>query len=158
MRPKVMAEFYEKIFDKRPEMADEDWAGWLVGSSFFNVGKHSKMSGKTKDPGRIMFNLETEQVKEEFARMTDLGAKPVKDPYEMEGMWIATLADPDGNYFQLMSPWKGENKKAMHYICTGGCEGISGHPGVCNTEGCPLKGHELIPCDCADGKHFGKWS
>jgi predicted lactoylglutathione lyase len=21
-------------------------------------------------------------------------------------MWIATFADPDGNYFQLMSPWE----------------------------------------------------
>jgi predicted enzyme related to lactoylglutathione lyase len=28
----------------------------------------------------------------------------IKEPYEMEGGWIATLADPDGNYFQLVSP------------------------------------------------------
>ncbi len=25
---------------------------------------------------------------------------------EIEGFWIATLADPDGNYFQLMTPWE----------------------------------------------------
>jgi len=24
----------------------------------------------------------------------------------LEGGWIATFADPDGNYFQLMSPWE----------------------------------------------------
>lgn len=30
----------------------------------------------------------------------------VKEPYELQGMWIATFADPDGNYFQLMSPWE----------------------------------------------------
>ena len=34
------------------------------------------------------------------------------EPYalEMEGMpttWIATLEDPDGNYFQLMTPFEG---------------------------------------------------
>jgi predicted enzyme related to lactoylglutathione lyase len=30
----------------------------------------------------------------------------VKEPYELQGMWIATFADPDGNYFQLTSPWE----------------------------------------------------
>jgi predicted enzyme related to lactoylglutathione lyase len=53
-----------------------------------------------------MFNFETETVKEEFARIVELGGKSVKEPYEMGGMWIATLSDPDGNLFQLMSPWK----------------------------------------------------
>jgi hypothetical protein len=42
-----------------------------------------------------------------------------------------------------------------HYICTGGCKGESDHPGVCKTEECPLYGHELKECDCADGKHHG---
>ena len=47
-------------------------------------------------------------MKEEYARMVKAGAKVIKEPYEMGGMWIATLADPDGNYFQLMSPWEGK--------------------------------------------------
>lgn len=38
--------------------------------------------------------------------MVQLGAESIKEPYEMEGVEIATLADPDGNYFQLMSPWE----------------------------------------------------
>ena len=41
------------------------------------------------------------------------GANVVKELYEMEGMqgmWIATFADPDGNYFQLMTPWEEDNK------------------------------------------------
>ena len=42
---------------------------------------------------------------EEFERIKAAGAEVVKEPYEIEGMWIATFADPDGNYFQLMSPW-----------------------------------------------------
>jgi predicted enzyme related to lactoylglutathione lyase len=51
-----------------------------------------------------MFNFETSQVKEEYERIKALGAVVIKEPYEMEGGWIATLADPDGNYFQLVSP------------------------------------------------------
>jgi hypothetical protein len=60
------------------------------------------MVGQTKDPGRIMFNFETPQVKEEYERIKALGGVVIAEPYELEGGWIATLADPDGNYFQLV--------------------------------------------------------
>lgn len=103
---KVMADFYEKVFQKKPDMEQEGWYGWMVGSCFFGVGTHSQMNGVSKDPGRVMFNLETEQVKEEFERIKTFGATVIKEPYQMESAWITTLADPDGNYFQLMSPWK----------------------------------------------------
>lgn len=106
-QPKVMGEFYSKVFGKDADMTDGDWSGWQVGNSFFSVGEHSEMKGKTKEPGRIMINLETKEVKEEFERIKETGAEVVKEPYDMGGMWIATFADPDGNYFQLMSPWKG---------------------------------------------------
>ncbi len=105
MQPKNMADFYTKVFAKAPDMSEEKWYGWTVGSVFFGVGEHSEMIGKSKEPGRVMFNLETPDVKGEFERIKGAGAAVVKEPYEMGGMWIATFADPDGNYFQLMSPW-----------------------------------------------------
>ena len=103
---KVLAAFYEKVLGKPAEMADEEYGffGWQVGSSYFSVLDHSEMVGRTKDPGRVMINFETLQVKEEFERIKALGGVVIKAPYEMEGGWIATLADPDGNYFQLVSP------------------------------------------------------
>jgi predicted enzyme related to lactoylglutathione lyase len=55
-----------------------------------------------------MINFETQQVKEEFERIKALGSTVIKEPYEMEGGWIATLADPDGNYFQLVTPMEME--------------------------------------------------
>lgn len=103
---KVMADFYEKVFQKAPDMNEGGYFGWSVGKTFFTVGEHSEMKGQTKDPGRIMFNFETEEVKEEFERIKTIGATIVKEPYEMGGAWIATLADPDGNYFQIMTPWE----------------------------------------------------
>lgn len=106
MQPKEMAAFYEEVFQKKPDMAEGGWTGWLVGKTFFSVGEHSEMSGKSKDKGRMMFNLETKEVKEEFERIKAIsGASVIAQPYEMSGAWIATLADPDGNYFQLMTPW-----------------------------------------------------
>jgi predicted enzyme related to lactoylglutathione lyase len=56
-----------------------------------------------------MFNFETNDVQGEFKRMKGLGAKVIAEPYhpaDDQDMWIATLADPDGNYFQLISPMK----------------------------------------------------
>ena len=105
-RLKVLAEFYEKIIGKPADMADSanGYYGWRVGDAYLAVGDHSEMGGKTKDPGRIMFVFETTQVKEEFARMKALGAAVIKEPYEMGTAWIATLADPDGNFFQLVTP------------------------------------------------------
>ena len=51
-----------------------------------------------------MLNFESAEVKEEFERIKAIGATVVKAPYEIGEGWIATLADPDGNYFQLISP------------------------------------------------------
>lgn len=106
-QPKDLAKFYESVFQKAPDMVDgEEWFGWQVGSVFFGIGQHSEMNVQAKEPGRVMFNLETPEVQAEFDRIKDItGAKVVKGPYDMNGMMIATLEDPDGNYFQLMSPW-----------------------------------------------------
>jgi predicted enzyme related to lactoylglutathione lyase len=105
-QPKVLAAFYEKVLGKPADMIDEQngfW-GWQVGSGFVSVLEHSEMGGSAKDPGRVMLNFETPQVKEEFDRIRSVGAKVIREPYDMEGGWIATLADPDGNYFQLITP------------------------------------------------------
>ncbi|MEK6967452.1 MAG: VOC family protein [Nanoarchaeota archaeon] len=104
--PKVLAKFYAKVFNKPADMEDGLWAGWQVGKTFFTIGAHSKVKGKSKEPARIMFNLETKEVKKEFKRIKSTGAKVIAEPYDAGGSWIATFADPDGNYFQLMTPWK----------------------------------------------------
>lgn len=104
---KEMAAFYEKVFQKKAEFEESGWYGWTVGSAFFSVGEHSEMKGQAKDQGRVMFNFETKEVKDEFERIKDIdGVTVVREPYEMGGVWIATIADPDGNYFQLMTPWE----------------------------------------------------
>jgi len=105
-QPKALAAFYEKVLGKPAEWVDQDggfW-GWQVGSASLSVLDHSAMGGNARDPGRVMFNFETPQVKSEFERVKAFGAVVIKEPYEMGGGWIATLADLDGNYFQLVTP------------------------------------------------------
>ena len=103
---KALATFYEKVLGKPADMVDSEngFFGWQVGSAFLSVLEHSEMGGNAKDPGRVMFNFETAQVKEEYERIKAIGAAVVREPYEMGGGWIATLADPDGNLFQLVTP------------------------------------------------------
>lgn len=105
---KVMADFYEKILGRKADMAEGGFFGWNVGNSFLSVGEHSEVHGETKEPQRNIFNFETTEVKEEFERIKAVGATVIKEPYEMGGGLIATLADPDGNYFQLVTPWEEE--------------------------------------------------
>ena len=106
----ALAAFYEKVLGKPADMVDPEngfW-GWQVGGAFLSVLEHSEMGGGTKDPGRVMFNFETEQVQEEFDRIKAAGATVIREPYDMGGGWIATLADLDGNYFQLVTPMVGQ--------------------------------------------------
>jgi predicted enzyme related to lactoylglutathione lyase len=110
-QPKVLAAFYEKVIGRPADMADSEhgFFGWEVGNAYFSVLEHSEMVGKAKDPGRVILNFETTQVKEEFERITALGGVTIRAPYAMGDGWIATLADPDGNYFQLVAPMGQQN-------------------------------------------------
>ena len=40
-----------------------------------------------------------------------------------------------------------------HYICTGGCKGVSEDPGTCQAEICPKNLFPLKECSCENGKH-----
>ena len=102
----ALVEFYEKVFGRPADMNEGGYAGWQVGSCFLTVGEHSDVQGQAKEPARIILNLETKAVEAEFERLKQLGVTVITEPYEMEGGWIATLADPDGNFIQLMSPWE----------------------------------------------------
>jgi predicted enzyme related to lactoylglutathione lyase len=107
---KALAAFYEKVLGKPADMVDgeQGFWGWQVGSAFFSVLEHSEMGGQAKDPGRVLINFETAQVKEEFERIKAGGGVVVREPYQIGEGWIATLADPDGNYFQLITPMMGQ--------------------------------------------------
>lgn len=108
--PDRLVTYYTKLLGE-PAMSDGGYTGWQLGSGFVTVGPHSEVSGKNPQPGRLIWNIETADVKGEFERMTTAGAIVIREPYTFEGYpdsWIATLADPDDNYFQLMTPMSPE--------------------------------------------------
>jgi len=104
--PGGLAEFYAKVFGK-PGMEDGGYTGWQIGTGWLSVGPHDQVHGKNTQPGRVIWNIETSDVRAEFERIKAAGAEVVQEPYnpgEGTEFLIATFADPDGNYFQLMSP------------------------------------------------------
>ena len=107
-RPDALGEFYAGVFGRPADMKEGAWHTWQFAGTWLSIGEHSEVKGEAAQPQRVIVNLEAPDVKAEFDRIRTAGATVVKEPYELEGMWIATLADPDGNYFQLMSPWEGD--------------------------------------------------
>ena len=104
--PKRLKDYYTKIFGK-PTWEDQGYFGWQFGDSGVAFGAHDQVKGKNREPGRVIWNLESADVKGDFERLRNAGATVVKEPYKMgedDPGFIATFADPDNNYFQLMSP------------------------------------------------------
>lgn len=106
-KPGILIDFYTKVFQNKPDWIGGELVSWTVGRSFFTIGPHDKVHGKSKDPNRMMFFLETADVKKEYERIKAIGATIIAKPYhpkESPKQLIATLADPDGNLFQLETP------------------------------------------------------
>lgn len=103
--PQRLKDYYTKIFGE-PAWDEGDFSGWQIGSGSVTVSPHDQVKGKSTHPGRVIWNIETSDVKGDFEKFKAAGATVVQEPYQPGGgpeMWIATFADPDNNYFQLMS-------------------------------------------------------
>ena len=105
--PKALADFYQKVLEQKPGWTGGDFIGFMVGTGGLMIGPHKDVHGSNKNPERIIFNFETPDVKKESERLKKMGVKVIAQPYQPDEdpkMWIATFADPDGNYFQLATP------------------------------------------------------
>jgi len=106
--PKPLVDYYTKLFGA-PAGSDSGYTWWQIGTGGFTVGEHSEVKGRNADPGRVIWNLESADVKGDFERLKAAGATVIREPYtpgsvEVAEMSVATFSDPDGNYFQLVSP------------------------------------------------------
>ena len=104
--PARLADYYTRLFGA-PIWNDGGYTVWQLGSGAVTVGPHSEVSGSNPQPGRLIWNIESDDVQGDFERFKAAGANIVREPYGFEeapGSLIATFADPDGNYFQLQTP------------------------------------------------------
>ena len=110
--PEALIVYYTKLLGE-PAYAGGDYSSWRIGSGYMSIGPHSEVKGRNAHPGRIIWNIESTDVKGDFDRMVAAGAIVIREPYGFDeggaNAVIATLADPDDNYFQLMSPMNPED-------------------------------------------------
>jgi predicted enzyme related to lactoylglutathione lyase len=103
-----MLKFYKDVVGLKVDFEGEygekeQFASFKIGKDNLYLNTHSKISGKNKEPARYMINIEVDDIKMEVARLKRAKVKVVSPIYHMEGYgYIATFADPDGNYFQFV--------------------------------------------------------
>ncbi len=97
--------FYRDLLGLKPEFESDEFVafGSPTGGSRLALGRHSEVSGPTKDPFRMMLNLSVDDCQAEYERLSGQGVEFLREPsVENDNMIMATLKDPDGNILQLM--------------------------------------------------------
>ena len=105
--PQRLVDFYTGVFGE-PGWSEGQYTGWQIGSGMMMIGPHDQVKGKNTQPGRLIWNVQTPDVKTEFDRLVAAGATVVQEPYnpgnDDSDILMCTFADPDDNYFQLATP------------------------------------------------------
>jgi len=108
--PRQLAEFYEKKVGLKlvgeyemGEKGEEVFElGFEKGPALY-INPHSEIHTESHEPERIFINFEVGDIDKAVAKMASAGVKVIKEKYHIEGYgYMATYADPDNNYFQLV--------------------------------------------------------
>jgi predicted enzyme related to lactoylglutathione lyase len=93
-----MKEWYRKAF----QIQENEMGAFVFGPVQLFIENHSEVSGPTQEPARVIINLDATDARALEAQLNDAGATWVR-PMEQESFGlIGTVADPDGNYVQVI--------------------------------------------------------
>lgn len=101
--PSVLVEFYTKVLGE-PVWKRGGWVAWRAGVGLLTVGPNRDVTRSTERPGPVLFGFHADDVVGEVERIKAGGAEVVRAPYhppDAPDDWLAVLADPDGNHFQI---------------------------------------------------------
>ena len=105
---KKLAAFYRDVVGLSAGMEGEMGEGeelfeFNLGNCSLYIMDHSDIRGKSKDPKRMFINIEVDDIEKEMARLKKHKVRVIKDAYHVQDYGlVATLEDPDGNYFQFV--------------------------------------------------------
>ncbi len=95
--------FYELIFASKVTKKKETSAYFLKDNFKFYIAEHSEVSGKSKDPNRVILNLETDDIETEYTRLTNEKISFIRPPeIEKWGGKVATFEDPENNRINII--------------------------------------------------------
>ena len=103
-QPERLSDYYKKLFNE-PLIEQGGYTSWLIDGNMITVGPHDEVTGKNPQPGRVVWSLLSSDVEADYERYVAAGASVVRELYQdadAPQFWIATFADPDDNYFQIV--------------------------------------------------------
>jgi predicted enzyme related to lactoylglutathione lyase len=103
-QPSQLIAYYRALFGT-PFIERGGYASWMLDGNLITVGPHTEVRGKNPFPGRVMWSLMSTDIKADYERYTAAGARVIRELYQDPDapFMIATFADPDDNYFQLVA-------------------------------------------------------
>ncbi len=93
--------FYRDTLGLKVEMEDAENVVFAGEGAQLALGRHSEVSGRSREPYRVMVDLAVDDCEAEYERLQAKGVAFVRAPSEEDGFVIATFEDPDGNMLQL---------------------------------------------------------
>ncbi len=93
-----MKDWYRKAFGAK----ENNMGAFEFGAVQLFIEAHNDVSGPTKEPARVLINLDVDDCRGLESHLKQQGVTWVR-PVEQEAFGlIGTLADPDGNYVQII--------------------------------------------------------
>jgi predicted enzyme related to lactoylglutathione lyase len=93
-----MKTWYRRAFDP----VENEMGAFEFGPVQLFIEEHSEVKGPAKEPARILINLNVTDCRGLEAHLRDLGVKWIREVEQMPFGLIGTVADPDGNYVQII--------------------------------------------------------
>ena len=104
---KTLAEWYQNTLGitihAHTDFINDDCYDMDVGTSFFSIGEHDKIKGKTKDPYRMMIGFQVSSISEAYTELKNKKITWIAKPFlaPTGTIWCMTLQDPEDNIVQF---------------------------------------------------------
>lgn len=97
-QPEAMKDWYSRAFGVTAnEMGAFDFGGFHL-----FIESHSEVSGPAKEPARVIINMNVADCRGIETQLRKQNVRWVREVEQMPFGLIGTVADPDGNYLQII--------------------------------------------------------
>jgi predicted enzyme related to lactoylglutathione lyase len=97
-QPDVMKDWYQRAFG----VVANDMGAFDFGGFQLFIETHSDVSGSAKEPARVIINMNVGDCRAVEAQLKAQNVRWVREVEQMPFGLIGTVADPDGNYLQII--------------------------------------------------------
>ncbi|MEV8637451.1 VOC family protein [Streptosporangium sp. NPDC051023] len=94
----AMKDWYRAAFAAK----ENEMGAFEFGGAQLFIEEHSEVAGPTQEPARVILNLDVEDCRAVETHLRTLDVTWVREVEQMPFGLIGTVADPDGNYVQII--------------------------------------------------------